>query len=317
MGQAQQWAASGWPMTPPDTQLAAGPNHLVQMVNVAGAIWSKSGSLVTTFSLRSFFGIPSRYQTLSDPRVIYDVLSGRWFASVFAWVSDADRSSAVYLAVSAGPDPTGLWWVYGVASNQNGILYDQPFLGGSSDKVVLAWNDYSGTPCSGAGFGFAGQETVVLEKADLLSGLAPRSVRFGPDCQRFRLVPAQPLTPTGPAYLVYNRGSVPGQGLLGLVAVTGSPATGDVVWAERALGMPATTPPPSAFDWGSGVYLETGDDRLLSAVWQNGLLWTAGNTGCVPPWRRHRPVLRAVGPGIDAHTCATAEFRHRAAGGGT
>ena len=299
MGQALQQFVSGLGQVPPDTQLAAGPNHLVQMVNVAGAVWSKSGYLLSTFSLRSFFGIPSGYQRLSDPRVIYDALSGRWFASAFAWVSDYDKSSAVYLAVSAGPDPTGWWWVYTVQSNFVGILYDQPFIGLSSDKVVISWNDYYGAPCPGSSSSFSGQETVVLEKADLLSGLPVRGIRFGPDCFRFRIVPALALTPSGPAYLVYNGWTMSkiynGRGYLGLVTVTGSPALGNVVWSEQTLSMPATSIPPKAYDGLAGVYLDTGDDRFQSAVWQNGILWTGGNTGCVPPGDAYtRSCLRLV-----------------------
>ena len=32
-----------------------------------------------------------------------------------------------------------------------------------------------------------------------------------------------------------------------------------------------------------GGTVATNDDRFLSSIWQNGMLWTAGNTGCTPP----------------------------------
>jgi hypothetical protein len=256
------------------------------MKAVARAVWSKSGSRLCTFSLRSFFGIP-RYETPADPRVIYDALSGRWFASVLGFSSILNKiaGSTVYLAVSAGPDPTGLWWVYVVQSNSfDGILYDQPFIGLSSDKVVISWNDYYGASCSGSSPSspFSGQETVVLAKADLLSGFSVRVARFGPDCSKFRVVPAQALTHSGPAYLVYNGWSTSSPGYLGLVTVTGSPAFGNVAWSEQTLSMPATSIPPKAYDGLAGIYLDTNDDYFQTAVWQNGILWTAGNTGCVP-----------------------------------
>lgn len=43
------------PLVPPDPQLAAGPSHLVEMVNIVGKIYDKNGTaLSTTFTLGSF-----------------------------------------------------------------------------------------------------------------------------------------------------------------------------------------------------------------------------------------------------------------------
>ncbi|HYR82061.1 MAG TPA: hypothetical protein VEN80_07165, partial [Thermoplasmata archaeon] len=43
-------------LTPPDVQVAVGPNHVVEMVNVLGRISTKQGVEVQTFPLDSFFG---------------------------------------------------------------------------------------------------------------------------------------------------------------------------------------------------------------------------------------------------------------------
>ncbi len=46
-------------LTPPDPQIAVGPSHIVEFVNVVGRITDKSGAVVVPdFSLDSFFGIP-------------------------------------------------------------------------------------------------------------------------------------------------------------------------------------------------------------------------------------------------------------------
>ena len=60
---------------PPDSEMAAGPNHLIVVVNVAFAIYNKSGGLLagpTTFS--SFFsGTPGCTSGgVFDPNVLYD-----------------------------------------------------------------------------------------------------------------------------------------------------------------------------------------------------------------------------------------------------
>jgi len=95
-------AGSSGGYEPPDVQVAAGPGFVVEMVNLAAQVWRTSaGSAsqpVQTIGLESFFRSAGS-DRLTDPRVLYDTLSGRWFASV----SDIDGSS-VLLAVSQGAD---------------------------------------------------------------------------------------------------------------------------------------------------------------------------------------------------------------------
>ncbi|MGH7862905.1 MAG: hypothetical protein ACREOS_11790, partial [Candidatus Dormibacteraceae bacterium] len=55
-------------VSPPDTQLAAGPNYLVEAVNSSMSIWTKDGALVSAQDLNTFFPVPSGYG-FSDPRV--------------------------------------------------------------------------------------------------------------------------------------------------------------------------------------------------------------------------------------------------------
>ncbi len=82
-------------VTPPDTQIAAGPDSLLEMVNSSGSVWTKSGSLVKIFDLNKFFPVPAGY-TFSDPRVLYDAISSRWFASGVAFVTPSYGSVLVF-----------------------------------------------------------------------------------------------------------------------------------------------------------------------------------------------------------------------------
>src|SRR6267143_1268477 len=67
--------------TPPDGAVGAGPSHVFSVVDAAGIMYTKSGSIaVGTFSLASFFGVPGA--SLSDTQVSFDASSGRWFASI-------------------------------------------------------------------------------------------------------------------------------------------------------------------------------------------------------------------------------------------
>jgi hypothetical protein len=277
----QQVAAFGsdQEVWPPDTQMAAGPTYLIEMVNNTRTVWSKSGAIVALSDLKAFFGLPAGYH-FSDPRVLYDSISGRFFASGLSF--DAFYDSQVYVAVSTSSDPTGSWYIYTVESNTSGILYDQPKIGVNSDKVVVSWNDYGNS-----GATFTGQETWILQKSNMLVGGYAQLAGYGPDLLRFDVVPSQSLTATSTEYLVYNNAdpyTLENQGYptLGVVAITGTPAQGNVAWTESDPSMAPTSMPPGALQPGGGPLIDTGDDRLLSATWQNGVLWTGGNDGCVP-----------------------------------
>lgn len=261
-------------LEPPDTQLAVGPSHLVEMVNASGSVWTKSGTRLSLFDLNAFYPVPSGY-SFTDPRILYDAPSGRWFASGLSFVGGGKNlyDSQVYLAVSATSDPTGLWSIYVVAQNTDQTLYDQPKLGVSDDKVVISANDYSGR------FGtYSGVQTWVLEKSDLLSGSSNVAIwDSGIDGSKFDLVPSQSLSSTSTEYVVFNA-----SGSVGVIAITGTPAQMNVVMGSPTyLTISPTSVPPTAAQPGGGT-IDSGDDRFLSAVWQNDILWTGGSDACQP-----------------------------------
>jgi IPT/TIG domain len=279
---ATSFGTDSAPVAPPDTQVAAGPVYIGEAINTALVVWSRHGGLVGAADLNAFFSVPTGYG-FSDPRIIYDTLSGRWFLSGLA--ADAAFDSNAYLAVSDSTDPTARWSIYELASYA-GVVTDQPKIGVNSDKVVMSWNDFT---TSGTVFG--GAETWVLQKSDLLIGAGVQHVSFSPDASRFDIVPVTSLTATATEYLVYNNtcsgaagfgvGScTTGSSTLGVVAITGTPAGGDVAWSESDPSVVQTSNPPGAAQ-PSGPSIDTNDDRLLSAVWQNGTLWTTANDACL------------------------------------
>jgi hypothetical protein len=69
---------------PPDVQVARGPTQVVEMVNLYFEVWNARGVMVAGEGLSTFYST-SNY--LSDPRVIYDNLSGRFFASILSITS--------------------------------------------------------------------------------------------------------------------------------------------------------------------------------------------------------------------------------------
>src|SRR2546428_12402853 len=239
-------------LTPPDVQVAVGPNHVVEMVNVLGRVSTKQGVEVRTFPLYSFFGIPSS-DFISDPKVHFDTASSRWFASM----TDVTTGS-VLLEVSKSDDPTGLWNAYGVSTITG--CADQPLLGFSDLVVLISANDFAS--CTSGNPSYLGVQYWVLNKTDLLSGATPRTMSFGPDPTLFSVHPVQSLRSTDTQFMV-STGSGP-TSTLTLFSITGVPP-GLALVTQQNFGIRSVATPPRAPQLRSRSTLAPPDNRVQDA----------------------------------------------------
>ena len=276
LSQVDNVAITGAAVLPPDHNLGVGPTEIFQMVNQVGRITDKSGSpnSASTFDLATFFSLDIFFQG-SDPRIIYDADSGRWFATYLEFEPFFFNASAIILAVSTSSSPT-LFCRYQIPGPTN-VLQDFPQLGVSGNKVVVSYNGFrfpSLTSYAGAGY-------YVVDKAGLLAcASSVMAAEAAPDPGRATIFPAQSLGSTNDLYMAMH---TPSSSSLALLTVSGVP--GVTVVLETAASLPVNpwvAPPPAVQQGTSGVLLDTGDDRVLSAAWQNGSLWLAGNEGCTP-----------------------------------
>jgi hypothetical protein len=103
-------AAQGGGAVPPDTVGDVGPNHYVQMVNIALAIYDKSGALLSgptdIGALWNGAGGNCEFNGRGDPIVLYDPLANRWLISQFA------DPNHMCIAISQTADPTGAFYLY-------------------------------------------------------------------------------------------------------------------------------------------------------------------------------------------------------------
>jgi hypothetical protein len=254
----------------PDDNLGVGPNHVFQIVNRVGRISNKLGGNASTFTLRSFFSVSQPSE--SDPRVIFDSQSGRWFA-VYLEYSMSLGVSSLRLAVSRSSDPTS-FCVYRLGNPiTETFLQDYPAIGVSDDKVLLTYNGFTG-----AGFFFLGAGYYVINKAQLTACAAGVSVvRLPPNSSRYSVHPVHGLTSTSDAFMVMHGGSS-----LTVFAVSGVPGVTSVSETANAAAIRGWSTPPDAPQLGSDQLLQTNDDRVLSAAWQNNSLVLAGNEACTP-----------------------------------
>jgi hypothetical protein len=157
---------------PPFTAMAAGPNHVFEFANVAGRIFDKSGTVLSTFDAHDFFGIDPTFFVTDSPRIVYDTMSGRWFVSMTS-LNSGDFATATNgqfnIAVSTTSDPTQPFNIYTFVTT--GDYPDLATLGFNDDKVATTARANSCSPNCNAGVS-PGAEFVVWNKSDLVAGAA-------------------------------------------------------------------------------------------------------------------------------------------------
>ncbi len=284
---------------PPDTNVAAGPNQVVEAVNLALEVFDKSGNPVSgpsplntpgSVSLSGFFGIGNNFA--SDPKVRYDPGSQRWFISMLSLNNSTASTSTtgqIDLAVSSGADLSTATWKSYVFPTPS-TLPDQPDIGFSADKVALAANGFACLSAANGGCnagGPTGNLYFVIDKADLTSAASSPRADFyppGQDSSTFSIQPARMMPGTSPqpttlymAAVVFNNSN-----FIHVFAVDGVPNSSTVQITSLAINS-LIDPPNATQPGGSQPGQFTGDNRLQDAVWQDGSLWVSANSKCTPP----------------------------------
>lgn len=263
-------ASSSGNFDPPDVQVAVGPNHVFEMVNVKGEIWNKNtGTSIQNVTLGSFFGFSSTTNGLSDPKILYDNQSSRWFTSI-----ENFTNNTIAIAVSQTNDPTGSWYKFHDSSYSD--CPDQPKIGVSDDKLVVSVNDFS---CSTGAF--LNAEVHVFNKTKLITG-AESMQNLSLPVTDFGITPVQSQSSTSPLYMVSD-GGVSSTNQIRLYNLTGQVPNVVIKGGTPAvLTVNTIHLAPSAVQPITTTLLDTGDTRVLDAAWYKGKLWFSLNDGCTP-----------------------------------
>ena len=283
-GYAERGLIDGWNcggtnvLYPPDPTMAAGPTKIVVANNYELLFYDKeTKEKEFESSWPVFFSevIPN-FAGTTDPKVLYDHETERWFVLILA-IRSSDSHSWYLLAVSDDADPNGTWMKYALDSTLNGgsssgTWSDYPGLGACSDAIYITANMFSQSVSA-----YQYVKLRIIEKQKLLD--------FDPTITwsdiwdindpgggtAFTIQPAQHWgTPQAP-FLVdsnpYNR--------ISLFAVN------DPLGSPSLIGVNLTvstySAPPSAEQPGGAPLLDTIDTRVYNAVWRNNLLYFAHN----------------------------------------
>jgi hypothetical protein len=267
---------------PPDCTLAVGPEHVLASVNSSIAIYRKTGGpAVIQRTLTVWFSSVVQGLTIFDPKALYDQHSNRWVLLAVAVASNPNRSLFL-LSVSKTADPLGGWFNYALDAMKDGTTVtknwvDYPSLGVDAHALYLTGNmfKFNGPfqyakirivpktgPYSGGAVTF--KDIVKLKNAD--------------GSMAFTIQPCHTFGAPQVQYLInsYFPSDENPESKLSLWSLTNTLAN-----PSMTLKTIDTTPyalPPDSIQKGGGTPLDTGDVRILNAVFRGGSVWCSLTT---------------------------------------
>lgn len=261
---------------PPDPILAAGPDHIVVVVNSSWAIYTKTGTKLFQTTLGNWFSNVLPGADPFDPKIIYDHHAGRWIILALAGI---DTTPSYYLiSVSQTSDPTGLWWNWALradidGSNPTNNWADYPGLGfDEGSAIYITSNQY----LVGGGFQYA--KLRILYKSQLYSGAALSWWDFWNwtnenGSKVFTWKPAHTFDSPSVEYLVNTHwSSANWVTLWALTNPLGAPPT---LTRQATVSVASYSAPPDAQQLGGPELIATNDCRTQDVQYRNGYAYTA------------------------------------------
>jgi hypothetical protein len=283
--------APGSQQEPPSPDIAAGPSDLVMVINSFLAQYTKTGTQVQLTAFQDFFSalLPTICPTgvgncqIFDPTVRYDQLHGRFVLLASARTVDL-RTSYNLISVTNGAAYGSGWKTCAINAGLDGMTSSGNWadfwrVGFDNVAVYLAGNMYNPNQA------FQYAKIRVLPKSDLYN---PASTSL-PYQDVYKLINADG-SPADTIIPVQQRGKPAAVNAQMLVNATffNLPATFLTVWK---IADPRATPlvltrstvtglipyraPASAPQANWPAILDTGDTRILKAVYRAGFLYTA------------------------------------------
>ena len=259
-------AVSGY--VPPDMGGAVGNGYVVQLLNGVATIDSTTGTQVSQISLNTFFGASSGQ--LSDPRVIFDPSSQRWFASAITVPSPAGTiANNILVAVSAGANPTGGFTTLSFASANNTTFADFPTLGVNGAAVTIGTNDFSTSTGN-----YLASSLYSIPKSSLTAA-TPTLANQSSFIQTSN-VGGAPQAATNPAtggtsttVVSVTTNQTGTQNFYTVSTVSGANAAGASLTTNGSVGQPFSNSPIAPTQPGGATY-DPGDNRIGSGAYQVG-----------------------------------------------
>jgi hypothetical protein len=267
--------ATEW--TPPDPDLAVGPNHVVAVVNMKIRFFTKDGTLTHDQDLRNsdgFFGSVGGTAFMFDPIAVFDPHTDRF---IVGCLSGAGNTEAIFVAISDDADPNGSWNFHRHLTNAQGGFPDFPNMG-VDDEAIYFSTDMFDFP--------TGNWITIFDKQDLIDGVSPNTTSIKLFNDFSSVSNTKTWDADAPAqYLATSFQCSDRQ--LRLIAIQNqltSPTK-----AEFFLTVPRYFQPDDAPQLGSTNRVSTVDQRIKNCVYRDGSLWV---THGVTPNGENRTMVR-------------------------
>lgn len=260
---------------PPDTHGAVGLSHVMTTLNSEVRVQTRTGGVLTTTSLASFWSSLSGVSGTFDPKVLYDPYASRWMFTAMS--NSASAASSVLIGASTTSDPTGSWSLYRFdADGADSLWADYPSMGFNKDWIVVSVNMFTNS----VPYTFTSAKVFTFNKATLYAGGAATATIFSLTGTGGTQVPAITYSTTlSTMHLLQNyNGDSSGSGHLRMYTITGAVGsevltTGGFVstpnpWANGAPGGADLAP-----QLGSSAKIQANDARIQNLVFRNGSLW--------------------------------------------
>jgi methionine-rich copper-binding protein CopC len=254
---------------PPDTDIAVGPQFVVETVNAQIQFYDKASGAAQMGNtpLNQFFGYPN--ESPFDPVVTYDDIAGRFI------VAAPTFGEHMLLAVSKDSNPLDGFSTYDLDVSEGGQVPDFPRIGWNNDEVVITFNMYNGS-----------DHVQILAFSTTSIFANPPSLTLGTDYfsndrgsgfSDFTMAAATMHGATAgmPMYFVEENGFDNGSQMRVVSAtnlLSNSPS-----YTDSVVNVDAYSYPPSANQ--PGGFVQTNDTRILNAEWRDGHLVADQNIG--------------------------------------
>lgn len=286
---------------PPSPDIAAGPNDLLMVVNSMIGQFTKAGVLRKQTAFKDWFSsvLPTVCPStclLFDPWIAYDQMHGHFLflATAKPAASQSGNPTYLLLSVSNGPTYDGGWKTWALNISMDGTVPTANFgdfwhLGFDNVAVYLSGNMYSAS--SGA---FQYAKVRVLKKTDLYNP-ALTTLPFQEIGSASKLLKNADGTIADSLIPIHMRGQPTARAaafFVNAANISALPATYLTVWRitdplAATLAMTATNignlmpyrMPASAPQLAQPVPINVNDTTVLKAIYRNGFLYTARNSG--------------------------------------
>ena len=286
---------------PPDPHAAAGPNHVVNVVNVSIEWYAKTGGAAQySASLANFFAsLPGAlpYTFTFDPKVIYDQYNDRFVVVTLEHEDTGDGdprdTSYIFVAVSDDNNPNGTWHQQVISTTIDvggtdhwadypGLAVDDEAIYITNNLFSFGANAFGGTRLwiidkdagSGGGLYNGGQSNVTIHDPIAASGLAGSFASTAQPAHMYGTAQGN----TGTFLALYSGLTSGGNESLNVIRVdnsTTSPTFTQQFVAAGNIDNTGVVFVPDAPQLGSLTNIEVNDRRTLQAVWRDNNLYVS------------------------------------------